>query len=258
MDSNSDDKEALVFKPSQASWALVKFVAEPPAVLARAFVYALAAVVPATFVAMYLFKIQVSPTSTGVIVPRTALLKLYAPKNLMITQVHVRQNELIKAGQGLYSVAAEAGSRAPASAAGHLQTSPVDGSVIGIHVSPQTPIRDGEVALTLLPNSTPLEVEVEIPNNVLDMVHEEMSAQIIVADSRAQEVILGGVVREIQSDLNEDSRERPVFKVRVEFKAESLPKLRIGQAVQVRFGVRQERLITIVVNKILNRESFSL
>ena len=258
MDTHTDDKETLVFKPSQASWALVKFVAEPPAVLARAFVYALAAVVPATFVAMYLFKVQVSPTSTGVIVPRMTLLKLYAPTNLVITQVHVRQNELIKVGQGLYSVAAEVGSRAPASAAGLLHTSPVDGAVIGINVSPQTPIRAGEVALTVLPSSNPLEVEVEIPNHVLDMVHEEMSAQIIVADSRAQEMHLVGVVREIQSDLREDSRDQPVFQVRIQFSDEYRPKLRIGQAGQVRFGVRQERLITIVVNKILNRESFSL
>ncbi len=254
MDDFSDDKEALVFKPSQASWALVKFVTEPPVLLARAFVYALAIFVPAAFLAMFFFKVQASSASTGILVPRSPLLKIVVPSELLVTQVHVKQNQMIKAGQVLFSYA-ESSARAPASTGTY--SAGVDGSVISIGVSPHSPIHSGEVAMTLLPSSTPLEVEVEIPNQLLDLVHENMEAQILLPANHSKEYYADGLVREIQSVIRDDGRE-PSFKVRVLFLDSALPKLRIGQAVQVRFGTREERLITIIVNKILNRESVSL
>ena len=254
MDNFSDDKEALVFKPSQASWALVNFVNEPPVLLARAFVYSLALFVPAAFLAMFFFKVQASSASTGILVPRSPLLKIVVPSELLVTQVHVKQNQKIKAGQVLFSYS-ENGTRAPASTG--TFSAAVDGSVISIGVSAQSPIHAGDVAVTVLPSSTPLEVEVEIPNQLLDLVHENMEVQILLPAAHAKEYYADGMVREIQSVIRDDGRE-PSFKVRVLFLDDALPKLRIGQAVQVRFGTRQERLITVIFNKILNRESVSL
>ena len=245
MDNSSEDTP-LRYHPSKVAWATAQFVARPPSMFASWYTYLILLAIPALLTGAYFWHVPIGINAQGTLVPREPMVTVGITHDARVTQVHVKNSQAVAQGELLFNTH-------PASA----YHAPVAGMVLGTTIKAGAFVQRGEFALTLMPMDSALEVETRLPNQLVRRIGENKTVLVSWEDPQRGESRLHGTIREITPIFSENRRMLEDHSaIRISFASEAPPMiaLNVGQPVGVRFMVSEERLLRILVRKILNHD----
>ncbi|HZN94252.1 MAG TPA: HlyD family efflux transporter periplasmic adaptor subunit [Myxococcales bacterium] len=94
-------REPVTYHPSKVAWATSRFIAQPPALSSRIFLYGAALLVAVAFAYASQAKVAIAVEARGVLVSREAVIPLKAPFGMKVARLAVRDNQRVSAGEVL-------------------------------------------------------------------------------------------------------------------------------------------------------------
>lgn len=99
--ADKSSKEALQYKPSKVAWGTAQFIAHPPSLTTRIFVYLLLFSLMSAVVYSHFTEIPVSVESRGRLVTAKALMPIFTPVSLKVKTILVKEGRRVKKGDAL-------------------------------------------------------------------------------------------------------------------------------------------------------------
>ena len=99
--ADENAREALQYKPSKVSWGTAQFIAHPPSLTTRVFVYLLLFSLVSALVYSHFTEIPVAVESRGRLVTAKALMPVFTPVSLKVKTILVKEGRRVKKGDVL-------------------------------------------------------------------------------------------------------------------------------------------------------------